>query len=317
MLGSGMFKGRWFFHPVFVFIFSIMALGTSLFLYIRTYLQANDAFVSYLEARNIDPTQFADSDTWLNVVVLSVLVAIILTGVILIFVYYQKMIRLYRMQQNFISGFTHELKTPIASLRLFLDTFTRHDLPREEQVKYFAYMRRDTERLSDNVTQILDLAKIEDKKYEGEFIVYDLNDFVDSWVSKCPHFFEQCEIKVIKEEGDDTRVRLDGRLFEMLLMNLVTNGINYNDSTNKKIDIKIQSLDKKILLMVSDNGLGIPKKEVTQIFKKFYQVGKTSKGTGLGLYMVNHIVRIHKGSVKVESPNEKGSQFIVELPRVG
>lgn len=221
------------------------------------------------------------------------------------------------MQQNFISGFTHELKTPIASLRLYLDTFTRHDLPREEQIKYFAYMRRDTERLSDNVTQILDLAKIEDKKYEGEFVVYDLNDFVDSWVSKCPHFFEQCEIKVIAAEGSDPRVRLDGRLFEMLLMNLVTNGINYNQSAHKKIEVKIQSLEKTIKLVISDNGLGIPKKEIKHIFKKFYQVGKTSKGTGLGLYMVNHIVRIHKGNVKVESPNEKGSQFIVELPRVG
>lgn len=178
-------------------------------------------------------------------------------------------------------------------------------------------MRRDTERLSDNVTQILDLAKIEDKKYEGEFVVYDLNDFIDSWVSKCPHFFEQCEINVIKQEGSDPRVRLDGRLFEMLLMNLVTNGINYNQSSQKKIDIQIESADKVIKLIVSDNGLGIPKKEIKQIFKKFYQVGKTSKGTGLGLYMVNHIVRIHKGNIKVESPEGMGSQFIVELPRVG
>lgn len=178
-------------------------------------------------------------------------------------------------------------------------------------------MRRDTERLSDNVTQILDLAKIEDKKYEGEFVVYDLNDFVESWVSKCPHFFEQSEIVVLKVEGSDPRVRLDGRLFEMLLMNLVTNGINYNQSIDKKIEIQIQSFDKTVKLIVKDNGLGIPKKEIKQIFKKFYQVGKTSKGTGLGLYMVNHIVRIHKGNIKVECPTEVGSQFIVELPRVG
>lgn len=293
-----------------------MALGTSLFLYIRTYLQANDAFVSYLEARNIEPSQFADSNTIFNVVVLSLLVAIILSGVILIFIYYQKMIRLYRMQQNFISGFTHELKTPIASLRLFLDTFTRHELPREEQIKYLAYMRRDTERLSDNVSQILDLAKIEDKKYQAEFSVYDLNDFVEQWVSKSPHFFEHCEITVIKSEGDSPRVRLDGRLFEMLLMNLVTNGINYNQSTEKKIILKINSNSKSHSLEIQDNGMGIPKKELKQIFKKFYQIGKTSKGTGLGLYMVSHIVRIHKGQIKVESSGQdQGTTFLIDLQK--
>ena len=311
-----MFKGRWFFHPVFVFIFSIVALGFSLYLYIRTYLQANDAFVSYLEARDIDPSQFADSNTWLNIVVLSVLVAIILSGVILIFVYYQKMIRLYRMQQNFISGFTHELKTPIASLRLFLDTFTRHELPREEQIKYLAYMRRDTERLSDNVTQILDLAKIEDKKYQGEFSVNDLNDFIEQWVSKSPHFFEHSEISIEKQLGVIPRVRLDGRLFEMLLMNLVINGINYNQSKDKKIIIRITSGNKYHRLDFIDNGMGISKKEVKNIFKKFYQIGKTSKGTGLGLYLVSHIVRIHKGQIKVDSPGEgEGTTFTVVLPK--
>lgn len=311
-----MFKGRWFFHPVFVFIFSIVALGVSLGLYISTYLQANDAFVEYLEARNIDPSQFADTNTWVNVVVGSVLVGIILSGVILIFVYYQKMIRLYRMQQNFISGFTHELKTPIASLRLFLDTFTRHELAREEQIKYLAYMRRDTERLSDNVTQILDLAKIEDKKYEADFSVYDLNEFIESWVSKSPHFFEHCEITVEKAGGDSPRVRLDGRLFEMLLMNLVTNGINYNQSKEKKIHIKVDSTSKSHRLEVSDNGLGINKKELKHIFKKFYQIGKTTKGTGLGLYMVSHIVRIHGGAIRALSEGKgTGTTFVVDLPR--
>lgn len=293
-----------------------MALGTSLFLYIRTYLEANDAFVSYLEARNIEPTQFADSNTIFNIVVLSLLVAIILTGVILIFIYYQKMIRLYRMQQNFISGFTHELKTPIASLRLFLDTFTRHELSREEQIKYLAYMRRDTERLSDNVTQILDLAKIEDKKYEAEFSVYDLNEFIDQWISKSPHFFEQCELKLIKSKGDSPRVRLDGRLFEMLLMNLVTNGINYNQNPEKMITLEIDSNSKSHRLSIKDNGMGIPKVETKQIFKKFYQIGKTSKGTGLGLYMVSHIVRIHKAQIKVESAGEGlGTTFSIDFQK--
>lgn len=312
-----MFKGRWFFHPVFVFIFSIVALGTSLFLYIRTYLQVNNAFVTYLEDRNIDPTQFADSDTWLNIVILSLLVAIILSSMILIFIYYQKMIRLYRMQQNFISGFTHELKTPIASLRLFLDTFTRHELSREDQIKYLAYMRRDTERLSDNVIQILDLAKLEDKKYEGEFTLYNFNDFIEQWLSKSPQSFENCNVSFNKMQGETlSKVRLDGRLFEMVLTNLVANGINYNQSEEKKITISLSVKGRSFLLKVSDNGVGISKSEVKHIFKKFYQIGKTTKGTGLGLYMVSQIVRIHKGNISIENSDaNQGTTFCIELKK--
>jgi len=123
----------------------------------------------FVRKKNLDSSQFLEPQTWIMILVLSVLVTVILVCLVIIFVYYQKVIQLYRMQQNFINGFTHELKTPLASLRLFLDTFLKHELPREEQMKYLTFMKRDTDRLVDNVNLILNLAKIEEKKISDKF----------------------------------------------------------------------------------------------------------------------------------------------------
>jgi len=142
-----MIKSRWFYHPLFIFIFSLLALASSLVIYIRSYLRVHAALEEVVYKYHLNTKSLLDTETWVLVLILSLLVAVILTGLLIIYIYYQKMIQLYRLQQNFINGFTHELKTPIASLKLFLETFSRHDLPRDEQLKYLEYMKRDTSRL--------------------------------------------------------------------------------------------------------------------------------------------------------------------------
>ena len=177
-------KSSWLLRPVTIFVFSLLALGTSLYLYITSYLRVNDAFAMFVRKHNLDARQLLDSHTWVTILVLSILVGSIILGFSLVFIYYQKLIQLYRMQQNFISGFTHELKTPIASIRLFLDTFSRHDLPREDALKYIEFMRKDTDRLASNVDQILNLAKIEEKKYEPNFTTVEANQYLNEIVAK-------------------------------------------------------------------------------------------------------------------------------------
>src|SRR5690606_37488781 len=169
-------KSNWLLRPVTIFIFSLIALGTSLYLYISSYLRVNDAFASFVRKHNLDARQLLDSHAWVTILVLSVLVGAIILGFTLVFIYYQKLIQLYRMQQNFINGFTHELKTPIASIRLFLDTFARHELPRAEALKYLDFMRKDTDRLASNVDQILNLSKIEEKKYGLSFVATNMSE---------------------------------------------------------------------------------------------------------------------------------------------
>jgi signal transduction histidine kinase len=240
-------------------------------------------------------------------------VAIIMLGMMMIFIYYQKMIQLYRLQQNFINGFTHELKTPIASIQLFVETFLKHELKRDEQIKYLEFMKRDAERLSQNVNRILHLAKLEDKTFQANFEEKDLVLVINKLLKSTPHLFDTVEIN-FQHNRETILMKLDVSLFEMLLMNLITNGILYNKSERKKIEINLNQSDKKISLTVLDNGLGVEKSEQKKIFKKFYQVGKATKGSGLGLYIVASIVKLHHGEIKIESEGHQlGAKFIMEF----
>ena len=166
-------RSRWFFHPILIFVISILALGTSLILYIYWYIEVSTGLKGVVRKFNLDADQILTAQTWVVIMVLSILVGLILLGMFTIFAYSQKMVQLYRLQHNFINNFTHELKTPAASLRLYLETFQKHELARDDQLKYIGYMLSDVKRLSDNVTRILNLARIESKSFAGEaFALY-------------------------------------------------------------------------------------------------------------------------------------------------
>ncbi|GAB4010129.1 MAG: hypothetical protein Fur0010_02100 [Bdellovibrio sp.] len=270
--------------------------------------------IDFVQKRNLDSSQILEPQTWIMILVLSILVAIILIGLLIIFIYYQKVIQLYRMQQNFINGFTHELKTPLASLRLFLDTFIKHEIPRDEQLRYLTFMKRDTDRLVDNVNLILNLGRIEEKKYQIDFKEVDLNKLVHQWLEKASAIKEEGQINIYA--NDKVIAVVDPNLFEMILMNLVGNALNHNNKEQKKVDIHIISDNEYFSLEVIDNGPGIPIKERKKVFKKFYQIGKSSKGSGIGLYTVLQVVRLHKGKIQVdEGPNQEGTKIIVTIPK--
>ncbi len=308
-----MFKARWYNNPVIIFIFSLAALGFSLYFYIDSFLKVNEAFNNFVVSRNLDPKQFLETETWVFILILSVLVGIIIVCLVIIFVYYQKMIVLYRMQNNFINGFTHELKTPIASLKLFLETFEKHDLPEEDKKRYLQFMRRDVDRLNDNVIQILNLAKIEDKKYEGKMSVVNLAEFFESRREKVSHLLEKCHLHISHE--DSARVKIDPLLMEMVFINLLSNAINYNDKDQPEINISFSRQGKNLTFRFKDNGRGIAKTHQNKIFKKFYQAQKEGKGSGLGLFLVSQVAKYHKGNVKVYSEGPTlGATFLFQLP---
>ena len=304
-----MIKSRWFYHPLFVFIFSLLALALSLFLYIRSYLQVNEALQQLVLKYNLNDKQIFQGETWLLILTLSLLVSVILAGLLIIFIYYQKMIQIYRLQQNFINGFTHELKTPIASLQLFLETFSRHELERTEQLKYLEYMKRDTKRLADNVSRILQLGRLEDRDVKAEFRDEDVVSVINDFIKNTPHLFDEGKV-IFDSNLESYFMQIDFALFEMLLMNLVTNAFIYNKSSEKVVTIKLEVNGKNLVMDIIDNGVGVDKFELKKIFKKFYQVGKTTKGSGLGLYIVQSITKLHKGEITAFSDGiDKGTTF--------
>ena len=291
-----MIKSRWFYHPLFIFIFSLLALGSSLLIYIRSYLRVNAALEEVVLRYHLNSQSMMQTETWILILTLSLLVAVILAGLLIIYIYYQKMIQLYHLQQNFINGFTHELKTPIASLQLFLETFTRHELPRNEQLKYLEYMKRDTVRLSDNVNRILNLGRLEDRNFKADFIEQDLVLLITEFLENTPHLFEEGKV-TFQSDLDSLFMPIDTGLFEMLMMNLITNALIYNKSKIKTVKMHLSFDGRTIYLDFIDNGMGLDKSQIKKIFKKFYQIGKSTKGSGLGLYIVQNIAKLHKGEI--------------------
>ena len=249
---------------------------------------------------NLNSKQIFQSETWVLILTLSLLVSVILAGLLIIYIYYQKIIQLYRLQQNFINGFTHELKTPIASLQLFLETFSRHELERVEQLRYLDYMKRDTKRLSDNVNRILQLGRLEDRNLKADFKDEDVVSIISEFIKSTPHLFDEGQVK-FETNLESYFMQIDFALFEMLLMNLVTNAFIYNKSREKLVVIRLEAVGKNLLMDVTDNGVGLDKGELKKVFRKFYQVGKSTKGSGLGLYIVQNIARLHKGEISAHS----------------
>ncbi|MGD2150180.1 MAG: HAMP domain-containing sensor histidine kinase [Desulfobacterales bacterium] len=312
-------RTKWFFHPIFIFIFSTVALATSLILYIYWYMEVSTGLKEVAQKFNLDHGQLLESETWVVILILSILVGIILIGIFIIFVYNQKTIQLYRLQHNFINNFTHELKTPVTSLKLYLETFMKHEFSRDDQKKYLDYMVQDVGRLSENINRILNLARIESKIYGEEFVIVDLLSTVEQFITDNDHLFQNCIINTHNSSGRSFPYRINMSLFDMLLMNLMTNAVKYNKSEKPRIDIIFKLYHRRLHIRFEDNGIGIEKTEIKKIFKKFYQSGRaddmTARGSGLGLHLVQNIARIHKGKVVAQSNGRgKGSVFTVMLP---
>jgi len=318
-------------NAIFIFIFSLVALLSSFVLYIYWYIEISSGLDDVVLKFDLDPRQVFESQPAVVVVVLSLLVGLIFTGLSMTFIYNLKMQQLYRLQNNFINNFTHELKTPVTSLKLYLETFQKHNLSREEQIKCINYMLQDVHRLSGNISNILDLGRIESRHFQGEFVEQNLINFADSFYDKNAYLFQDASIRVEVPEDNKYNdpgyinsaftVSINESLFEMLLINLASNAIKYNESETPELVVSFRRNEKNISMEFSDNGIGIERKQSKKIFKKFYQTArsniKSTDGSGIGLYLVQNIVQAHKGKIKVNSSGRgMGATFTVTLPAV-
>ena len=312
---------RWYLHPLFIFTCSILALAASLLITVQWYMEITAGLEIVVKKFNINPELIFPSKTGMIILVLTALITVVLTGILLAYIYYQKTVDLFRLQHNFIYNFTHELKTPVTSLKIYLETFTKHDLEAKDIKKYSKYMLEDINKLTESINSILNLAKIESRSYGSELTDGSPTELLEIFCKKNATLFHNCTITIENPKQEKFICPVNVFLFEMLLMNIISNAIKYNESENPCVKIKFHYLKHKIIIAFIDNGIGIEKKEKKKVFSKFYQSKRGEKGevegSGLGLYLVFNIARIHDWKITASSNGlGKGSTFALIIPKI-
>ena len=309
-------KFKWIFHPVFIFISLSLTIITSFMLYIYWYIEIMQGLEFVINKFELDPGQILKTQTGFVFIVLSMLVTLVLIGMFLAFIYYQKTLQIYRLQHNFINNFTHELKTPVTSINLYLKTLLKHKIPEKDTKKYINYMLKDVDRLYKNINKILNLAEIESGIHKEKILIVDVEDKIRNFYNKNNYLFKNLDIKINSYLKDKFKSKMNLSLFEMLLINISVNAIKYNKSKKPKLEINITLNKNNLEIRFKDNGIGLKKNELKKIFRKFYQVNKEeyTEGSGLGLYLVQNITKIHNWKIKAEH-TENGATFLLIMNR--
>lgn len=226
---------------------------------------------------------------------------------------------LAKLKSDFVSNVSHELRTPLALIRLYAETLELGRIATPaKQHEYHEIIRKESERLSSLINNILDFSRIEAGKKEYNFRDTDVADLVRSTLESYRYEIEQNGFQFEQKIDDNVPpLRVDREAIARSVLNLVNNAVKYS-ATDKYLRVSLYRSNGSVNLEVVDHGIGIPPSEQPKIFEKFYRVGDplvhNTKGSGLGLSLVRHIVRAHNGDVTVESTPGKGSKFVITLP---
>jgi len=252
---------------------------------------------------------------WMILGEASVFVLSLLIGIIFINRGYHKEILAAKQSSNFLLSITHELKSPIASIRLGFETMQRKKLSEEQALVLLKNGINDTDRLNNLVSDLLLSARLE-STYQLNTELFSLEVLIDECVQFLKQKFPSAIIKVnlIHEMPE---MLADYSAIRSVIINLLENAIKYSDSV-PEINIGLTSTKERCNIEISDIGIGIAPNERKKIFEKFYRIGnedqRKTKGTGLGLYIVDQIVRAHNGTITVSSNQPKGTIFNIFLP---
>jgi signal transduction histidine kinase len=254
-----------------------------------------------------------------NFLILGSLSLLMAGGMFLTYRNVTRELALAKLKSDFVSNVSHELRTPLALIRLYAETLELGRIVSPvKQHEYHEIIRKESERLSSLINNILDFSRIEAGKKEYNFRETDVADLVRSTLESYRFEIEQNGFHFEQKIDDNLpQLRVDREAIARSLLNLVNNAVKYS-STDKYLGVRLYRNNGTLNLEVVDHGIGIPANEQPKIFEKFYRVGDplvhNTKGSGLGLSLVRHIVQAHDGEVWVESMPGKGSKFIITLP---
>ena len=245
--------------------------------------------------------------------------SLLILGIILTLRATAREIRLAEAKSTFVSNVSHELKTPLALIRLFAETLELGRVRSSDKAQeYYRIISNESRRLTQLINNILDFSRIEAGRKEYQFETTDVAQVVREVVETYQYPLENAGFKIVTDiETDLADVRIDRDAMSQAVLNLVNNAVKYSDEV-KKIDIRVHATEGHIAVEVADKGIGIQTSEQEKIFEKFYRISTglvhDRKGSGLGLALVEHIVKAHRGEIVVESALGKGSRFTVLIP---
>ena len=263
----------------------------------------------------------AMSAKWLRTsyIILGGLSLLLAAGVWLTYRNVTRELALAKLKSDFVSNVSHELRTPLALIRLYSETLELGRLPNSsKQHEYHEIIRKESERLTALINNILDFSRIEAGKKEYTFRETDVADLVRSTLESYRFEIEQNGFRLEEKIEDNLPpLQVDREAIARSLLNLVNNAVKYSVS-DKYLGVSLYRRNGGVNLEVVDHGIGIPPNEQAKVFEKFYRacdpLVHNTKGSGLGLSLVRHIVEAHGGEVGVESSPGKGSKFTITLP---
>lgn len=311
-------KTSWLYHPVTIFL-TIQVLWILLMLvWIRWYIEKNTEVRALAERLRTEVE--VDGFSWMPLLEGGLLLALILAGATGIFIYWNKQRRLNQMQRAFVSNVTHELKSPVASIQLALETMALRDLSGDQRREFVAMMLADTERLSTLIDRILGAARIEKRSGRYRLETVSMRHFLEEALDEDRRLYEKDGRTLVLEKGRDARVAIDRIAMRVVLANLLENAVRYSPR-DTRITLRLHRDLRSCRLEVVDSGNGIQGKDLKNVFKMFWrgsdEQSSRVRGTGLGLYIVRNIVKDHHGKVWASSPGlGRGATFSVRLPRV-
>ena len=308
-------KNSLFYH-ILIFVIAqlvwLSLLGIWIYWYVRNYL------VYEKVGEEVSPQLIYDVQNALPFILGLILLIGLSFITSLIFRHLNVQLKITRLYDNFIGNVTHELKSPLSSIQLYLETFRQRNVPAEKQKEFIEMMMKDVERLQMLINSILEISAHEKRKMVYNYQVQPADELIKKTIEESFERF-RVEKENYKITGEAPCEILAGRdALKIVFDNLIDNSLKY--SVNQPfVEVKINYNSKLLIIEFADNGIGIPPKEQKKIFNKFYRIYNKNipnvKGTGLGLYRVREIIKTHRGKITLTSEGDgTGTTFRIELP---
>jgi len=266
---------------------------------------------------DFDPRPGPRTLDWILLVLGSLFFLVVLVGLVWLCAWLVQEMRLNQRQRAFVDAVTHELKTPLASFRLYLETLGRHDLDAERRDTFIRRMAEDLDRLDQTVDQVLAAARAEDRGRRARGSVA-IDELLDACVEDVRERNRLPQGALRFTHRAAARVRGDAAELGIVFRNLLDNAVRYS---HEPVEVQIglrETPDGRVQVEIEDNGIGIASRELRKIFQRFYRAGRdvqrTAAGLGLGLFIVRGLLRRQGGRIVAQSAGEgHGSRFVVTL----